>query len=106
MSTSPLEEELYLQIKALGLPDPEREYQAVKGRKYRWDFAWPESNLLVEVQGGIWGRGGHSTGAGVTRDCDKLTEATLGGWQSMAFTGKQIHEGQAIEAIARFLLGE
>jgi len=49
VSKSALEAELALQIKALGLPEPVREYRAIKGRKFRFDFAWLEHRLLVEI---------------------------------------------------------
>ena len=50
---SHLEDTLLWQIKAAGLPMPEREYRAVKGRMFRFDFAWTEPNhrLLIEVNG-------------------------------------------------------
>ena len=48
MSASQLEAELALQIRALGLPEPIREYQAIKGRKFRFDFAWPGRKAILE----------------------------------------------------------
>jgi very-short-patch-repair endonuclease len=82
-----------------------REYAAVKGRKFRWDFACvkPDVRLLVEVQGGIWRKGGHTSGAGVTRDCAKLNAATLAGWRQLSFTGEMIESGQALRMIEQFL---
>lgn len=52
MSASDLEQLFAFQVKAAGLPEPEREYRAIKGRKFRFDFAWVERKLLVEVNGG------------------------------------------------------
>ena len=49
MSKSDLEDTLAFQLDALGLPEPIREYPAIKGRKFRFDFAWVERKLLVEV---------------------------------------------------------
>ena len=71
---SKLEDLLLFQIRAMGLPEPEREYLAIEGRRFRFDFAWtePHHRLLVEVQGGIWQKSGHTSGRGVTRDMEKL----------------------------------
>lgn len=35
------EETLLLQLRALKLPAPEREYRFHPGRRWRFDFAWP-----------------------------------------------------------------
>ena len=106
MPTSALEQALAFQIRAAGLPEPRREYQAIPGRRYRWDFAWPLPGwdaLLVEVHGGIWKPGGHSSGKGITRDCEKLTLATLAGWRCIAVTKEHIESGQALKWIQQAL---
>ena len=105
MSASQLEAELALQIKALGLPGPIREYQAIKGRKFRFDFAWldPEHLLLVEVNGGTYTKGAHSTGQGIRRDYEKCNLATLAGWRVLSFDGKSVKSGEAVEVIRQAL---
>ncbi len=107
---SDLERALAFQIRAKGLPKPMTEFQAIPGRKYRWDFAWPLpgwSALLVEVQGGIWKPGGHSTGKGITRDCEKANLAVLAGWRVLHVTREHIESGQALKWITEALhLGE
>lgn len=88
-----------LQIKQAGLPEPVPEWQAIEGRKFRWDFAWPECGILVEIQGGIWSRGksGHSTGAGINRDCMKGNLANIQGFCCLSFTSDMIRDGTALE---------
>ena len=105
MSASQLEAELALQIKALGLPEPIREYQAIKGRKFRFDFAWVERKLLVEVNGGTYAKGAHSTGRGIARDYEKANLAVLQGWRVLSFDGKAIKSGEAVEVIRQALEG-
>ena len=51
MSQSELEELLAFQMRAAGLPEPEREYRFHEKRRYRADFAWPDHRLLVEGEG-------------------------------------------------------
>jgi len=103
VSKSALEAELALQIRALGLPEPVREYQAITGRKFRFDFAWLENRLLVEVNGGTYTKGAHSTGQGIARDYEKANLATLDGWRCLAFDGKAVRSGEAIEFVRKAL---
>ena len=105
MSASELEAELAMQIRTLGLPEPIREYPAIKGRKFRFDFAWLEQRLLVEVNGGTFTRGGHSTGVGIRRDYEKANLAQLAGWRVLSFDGKAVKSGEAVETIRKALEG-
>ena len=100
---SDLEEILAHQIKLKGLPVPNREYPAIPGRRFRFDFAWPIERLLVEVQGGTWAPGGHSTGTGIARDCEKRNLAVLLGWRCLDVTTEQIRQGKAIRWIEEAL---
>ena len=106
MSKSSLEAELAMQIMALGLPEPIREYQAIKGRKFRFDFAWLERKLLVEVNGGTYTKGAHSTGAGIARDYEKCNLGVLQGWRVLSFDGKAVKSGVAVEVIRQALEAE
>ena len=85
MSKSDLEDTLAFQLDALGLTGFVREYQAIKGRKFRFDFAWIERKLLVEINGGTYTVGAHSTGKGIARDYEKSNLAQLQGWRCLAF---------------------
>ncbi len=96
---SALEEALALQIRALKMPDPVREHRFDPVRKWRFDFAWPELRLAVECQGGIWAKGGHSTGVGITRDLEKLDAAHRQGWTVYQCGSELIKSGRAAETI-------
>ena len=100
---SELEETLAFQIQAMGLPEPEREYQAVPKRKFRYDFAFVQEKLLIEVQGGIWIRGSHARPKGITRDMTKLNLAQLAGWRVLQFSPAMVRSGEAVEMIAKAL---
>ena len=54
---SALEETLAAQMTLAKLPTFKREFCAIPGRRFRWDFAFTEKRLLVECQGGIWAKG-------------------------------------------------
>lgn len=58
-----------------------REYQFHPTRKWRFDVAWPEQKLAVEIDG----RGRHQTISGVRKDYEKHNEATRMGWRVLRF---------------------
>lgn len=93
---SALEQTLAWQVRAAGLPTPCPEYLPIPGRKFRFDFAWPELRLLVEVQGGVWNGGKHGRGSGILKDQEKLNLATLAGWRILQVSENHITNGQAI----------
>ena len=56
------------------------EYRFHPVRRWRLDFAHPESKVGVEIQGGIWTRGRHSRGAGQVADMEKANQLMYMGW--------------------------
>jgi len=76
-----------------------RELSPIPGRKFRFDFAL--KNLLVEVQGGTWVLGGHSSGSGIAKDCEKTILAQLEGWRVFPVTAQQIKSGEALRWIQK-----
>ncbi len=72
-------------------PQPVREYRFHQTRKWRFDFAWPEAHVAVEVEGGTWDRGRHTRGAGYAGDCAKYNAAVLGGWRVLRFTSDMLY---------------
>lgn len=96
---STLVEQLKEQIGRACLPQPEEELLFHKSRKWRFDLAWPEIQLAIEVDGGTWTGGRHSRGKGYTKDCIKLNEACIGGWACLRVTGDMIRSGMAIKQV-------
>ncbi len=78
--------------KAWGLPVPTREHQFMPGRKWRFDYAWPEHRVAVEMEGGIWMRGGgaHSRPANIERDMEKYNAATLRDWRVLRYSPRRM----------------
>lgn len=70
------------------------EYRFHPKRRWRFDFAWPDSRLAVEVQGGTFSRrrSGHSSGMGLQNDYDKLNAAAVLGWRVLQFSAKHLQE--------------
>ena len=94
---SQIEETFAFHIRAAGLPDPVREYKFHPMRKWRFDMAWPVQMLAIEVEGGTWSGGRHTTGSGFKSDCIKYNEATILGWRVLRVTGDMINDGTALK---------
>lgn len=99
---SALEDTLTAQLKLAGLPIPIREFKAIQGRRFRWDLAWPDHWLLVEVQGGVWNAGKHGRGSGILKDQEKLNLAQLAGWTVLQVSENHIRDGQALRWVQEF----
>lgn len=95
---SPLEAELALQIRALKLPAPVRQYQFLKDRKYQADFCWPDRRLIVECNGEP-----HRIKAMFERDMERNGQAIVEGWTVLCVGRKLIFDGRAIGWISRLL---
>ena len=66
-----------------GIPGPVYEHKFHPTRKWRFDLAWPEHKLALEVQGGIHVRGRHTRGAALLKEWEKLNTAAAMGWRVM-----------------------
>jgi hypothetical protein len=82
LSQSDSERPTFLAACALvGAPAPVSEWQfALPARAWAFDYAWPEVRLALEVQGGIFSFGRHTTGEGFGRDMEKWNAAVALGW--------------------------
>jgi very-short-patch-repair endonuclease len=94
---SPGEEAFALHCRADGLT-PEREYAFHPTRKWRFDFAWPDIKLAVEVEGKR-----HLTYAGFIEDCAKYNTATIMGWRVLRYVPRMVMNGTAINEVAEAL---
>lgn len=74
-----------------------------EGRRWRFDFAWPDRRLAVECEGGTHSGGRHVRGEGFAADAEKYNAAALQGWTVLRFTGAQVESGYAVETIERAL---
>lgn len=70
-----------------GLPVPQMEFKFCEWRQWRFDFAWPSYTkhyshpVALEVDGGIWIRGGHNRGAQIKKTWEKENRAQIMGWR-------------------------
>ena len=89
------EETFALQLRALKLFCV-RQYKFCAPRDWLFDFADPPSRVVLDVQGGVWIRGAHARGVGITNDCEKYSTATVMGYKVLLATTGQVLSGDAM----------
>jgi len=91
-------------VKRAGLPEPRREYYFARPqRRWRFDYAWPDQKLALEVEGGAWTNGRHTRGAGFLADIAKYNDATLRGWRLLRVSPSQLIDLQTMTMLERAL---
>ena len=106
LTTSKGEEVFLSHVIYYKLPLPTIEHRFLKKRRFRFDFAWPELHIAVEVEGGVWSGGRHTRGKGYTRDLEKYNLATLHGWKVYRFTTQDVTSGTAISFMKNILINK
>jgi very-short-patch-repair endonuclease len=79
------------------------EFAFARPRRWRFDFAWPEQMVALEVEGGIWVAGRHSRPTGYAADCEKYNEAAIRGWKVIRATGDHVKSGEFVGWVKRAL---
>lgn len=87
---------LLWQLEAADAPKPATEHRFHSERKWRFDMAWPERMVAVEVDGGAWIGGRHTSGSGFEADCLKLSHAAALGWRVLRVTPRMVQDGSAL----------
>lgn len=84
--------------------EPQTQYVFHATRKWRFDFAWPDQKVAVEIHGGIFQNQatGHRSKSGVVRDMEKSNAAQKDGWTVLAYQSNDLDKRpkQVIEEIA------
>lgn len=83
-----------------------QQYRFHPDRKWSLDFAIPAIKLAIEIEGGIWMRGGgaHSRPANIQRDVEKGNALAMLGWRLLRFTPQEIKSGESIQMTAELAL--
>lgn len=87
---------LEAQLSALQFPKPSVEFRFHPTRRWRFDFAWPDQKLALEIEGGVYVVGAHTRGAHFEGDCEKYAEALVLGWRVLRVTPRHIKGGRAL----------
>ena len=86
-----------------GLPKPVAEHRFAPPRRWRFDHAWPDHLLALEVQGGLFVQGRHSRGAALLKEHEKLNEAAAQGWRVLFTTPKDLESTTTLDLLRRAL---
>lgn len=87
----------------IGGPELISEYRFHPKRRWRFDFAHPETMVAIECEGGIWNDGRHTRGIGYSNDCQKYNAAQLLGWRVFRLTGPMLNKPKNLEQIKEFI---
>lgn len=69
-----------------GVPRPVMEFTFALPRRWRFDAAWLEARVALEIQGGLFVAGRHSRGAALLKEHEKLNAAAAMGWRVLYYT--------------------
>tara|TARA_R110002020_G_scaffold47968_1_gene137144 strand:- start:326 stop:679 length:354 start_codon:yes stop_codon:yes gene_type:complete len=100
---SELEERFSLQLAGHRISPPVREHRFHPSRKWRFDFAWPDQMVAVEIQGGVWTRGKHGRGAGLVSSFEKNNAAAILGWWVLQGDASMIRNGTLLDDVTAAL---
>jgi hypothetical protein len=89
--------------KAMGLPPPVPEHRFHPDRKWRFDYAWPEIKVALEVEGGVWSGGRHTSSQGFEGDMAKYNAASVSGWRILRVQPRQLCTLRTAELIRSIL---
>ena len=67
-----------------------KEYRFHDKRKWRFDYAIPEHKIAIEVEGGVWTGGRHTSPKGFLGDMEKYNTATVMGWRVLRTTPEDL----------------
>ena len=78
---------------------PVKEFQFHSLRKWRFDYAFPDYKVALEVEGGVHTAGRHIRPRGFLNDMEKYNTAATMGWLVLRTTPDQLRTFATIEMI-------
>lgn len=84
----------------------ERHLKSKRSKRYRLDFAHPQSRTGIEIQGGVYIRGRHVTGSGYERDCQKYNLAYTSQWTIFLLTSTMAKETAWLSLVAEHIAAQ
>ena len=102
MTSSAWETYFESQLIEAGFTGYVREYKFHPKRGFRFDFCFKDIKLALEVNGGVYSKGGHTSGPGYSKDMEKLALAAIEGYTVIQMTTGQVSNGQGIEWVQEY----
>lgn len=88
--------------RSYGLPEPAAEYRFCE-RRWKFDWAWVDRKLALEVEGGLWIMGRHSRPSGMLKDFEKYNRAAVLGWRILKCTPQQLLTADLVRSVGEAL---
>ena len=82
---------------------PLTEHRFHPTRKWRFDYAWEDHRVALEVEGGVWVGGRHTSGAGFVKDVEKYNEAACLGWRIIRCQPRELCSIKTVDNIKKAL---
>lgn len=73
-----------------------KEFKFHPTRRWRFDYALPEHKIALEVEGGVWTGGRHTSPKGFLGDMEKYNTATLMGWRVFRTTPQELYSASTL----------
>ena len=95
---------IFLQVLSIsGLPSPVQEHKFHPERKWRFDYAYPDKKVAIEIDGGTWNNGAHVRPIHYQSDCEKFNEAAILGWRVLKFIPQELNSMKTVDKIKKAL---
>jgi len=79
----------------------EYEYRFHPTRKWRFDVAFPQVKIALEIEGGIWQYGRHNRASSFLKDMEKYNEAAAIDWLVLRCPWEWVEDGRIFEVLLR-----
>lgn len=83
-----------------------KEFKFHPVRKWRFDYAVPEHKIALEVEGGVWAGGRHTSPKGFLGDIEKYNTATLMGWRVFRTTPDDLYKKKTLDLMKSAILND
>jgi len=100
-----LEAKFYHLCAALGIPRGTPEFRFAPPRRWRFDTAYPDKMVAVELEGGTWlgNKGRHTNPLGFAKDAIKYNAAVALGWRVFRFTADMLDDPGNLDGLKETL---
>lgn len=80
-----------------------QEYKFHDERKWRFDYAFIDQKVAIEINGGTYICGRHNRAGSVLKDYEKLNHAASNGWLVFQFIPQNAHLSTNLELVKKAL---
>ena len=74
----------------------EKEWKFHPVRKWRFDYAFPDFKVALEVEGGVFTGGRHTRSLGFMKDIEKYNTAAMLGWTVVRTVPDELYTGKTL----------